>query len=359
MKKLTIQSGQGSYSVDFFDEITSAVAAASNLALSAIIIDGNVASLYREQLQPLLGKIPFLEIAATEDEKTLSGVARVLSFFQENNLTRNSIVLAIGGGITQDITSFSSHIYYRGIRWAFIPTTLLSMGDSCIGAKCGINFNAYKNQLGVFHSPAHIFVCSQFASTLSERDILSGYGEMLKLILTGSEKSFLTYQEAFKEKYPDLSEANHFIFECLKVKKAVIEADEYELDYRRILNYGHTFGHALESMSNYEIPHGLAVAWGMDMINFLGWKYGFTQEQDFLRLHDFIARYFSLKISFPIDSKKLVDMTRRDKKVTQGKANLVFLRGMGDLVIQAIDYNEKLYDLTEEFLEKYNVFHWD
>lgn len=359
MNELTIKSGQGDYRVEFFDSIKELINVVLETDVSAIVIDENVLSIYAETLAPLLDKIPVLSIPATEEEKALSGVEKVLAFFQERNLTRNSTVLAIGGGIIQDIVTFSAHVYYRGIHWTFIPTTLLSMGDSCIGAKCGINFKTYKNQLGVFHAPARVFICSQFTSTLTERDVRSGFGEMLKLILTGSEELFQRYQTAFQNGLPTSSETNQFIFESLNVKRGVIEIDEYESDYRRILNYGHTFGHALESLTRYEIPHGLGVAWGVDLANFLGWQVGVTREADFHRIHEFILRNFRFHLPAPVDSRSLVDMTKRDKKVTQGKANLILLQNVGGLVIKAMNYDETLYRLVDEYMREFNVVHWD
>jgi len=359
MKTLDIKSGQGNYQVDFYNSINDLLQAVLNVPASAIVIDQNVASLYREELQPFTDTIPILEISATEDEKTLVGIEKTLEFFQNNNLTRSSAVFAVGGGIIQDIVTFSAHVYYRGISWMFIPTTLLSMCDSCIGAKCGINFKAHKNQLGVFQSPTHVFICSQFMNTLAERDIRSGYGEMLKLILTGSEELFQQYKTAFETGLPSLNEANRFIYESLNIKKKVIEIDEYELDLRRILNYGHTFGHALESLTGYEIPHGSSVAWGVDLVNFLGWHYGITPAADFYRIHEFIMSHFRFHLSAPVNGRHLVDMTRRDKKVLQGMANLIFLQTPGDLVIVPIEYDEKLYSLVDIFLKEHNVIYWD
>ena len=358
MDNLYIKSGQGDYYVDFLGSIDQLIKTLSKAEFSAILIDENVKTIYHEKMDALFEKVPTLAIPATEEEKTLTGIEKVLSFFQEKNLTRNSVVLAIGGGIIQDIVTFSAHIYYRGIRWMFVPTTLLSMGDSCIGAKCGINFKAYKNQLGVFQSPRHVFICSQFTLTLTERDIHSGFGEILKLILTGSESLF-QYQTAFQPGLPNQDETTQFIFESLNVKRQVIEADEYETDYRRILNYGHTFGHALESLTHYEIPHGLGVAWGLDLANFLGWQLGVTSEADFHRIHTFVKEHFGFHLSNPVESRQLVDMTKRDKKVIQGRANLILLQEVGNLIIKPTDYDDNLYNLVEQYMKEFNVVHWD
>jgi 3-dehydroquinate synthase len=186
MQSLLIHSKQDDYQVEFIDNLKDIVDKLLSIPLSVLLIDRNVANLYQAEIHPLLSNIPTLILDATEEEKTLVGVQKILDFFQDCNCNKQSKVIAIGGGIIQDLAAFSCHLYYRGLKWFFIPTTLLSMTDSCIGAKCGINFNNFKNQLGAFHSPAQIFVSSQFLNTLSDLDIQSGYGEILKLFLTGS-----------------------------------------------------------------------------------------------------------------------------------------------------------------------------
>ncbi len=359
MEPLVIRSGQGEYRVDFFNSFPELVKSILENHVNVIVVDQNINILYGEVLKEILKSVPVFIIDATEEEKTLQGIEKVLSFFQESNLTRQSTVLAIGGGIIQDIVTFSSHIYYRGIRWMLVPTTLLSMGDSCIGAKCGINFKNHKNQLGIFQSPAHVFICPEFIRTLAERDVRSGYGEMLKLMLTGPQELYQNYALTLGKGFPSLAEAQKFIFESLKVKKQVIEEDEYEHDYRRILNFGHTFGHALESLTHYEIPHGSGVAWGVDLANYLSWKMGLLEEDYFKSIHAFIAEQFSFRLSCPIDVNALIRETKQDKKVTHGKANLVLLQHPGKLAIVPVEYDEQFTRLISEYFRDYNVIYWD
>lgn len=359
MESLLIHSGQGDYSVNFFENLGEMEVVVLEQSVNAIVIDHNVANLYQEQLNLILARIPVLFMDATEEGKTLQGIEKTLSFYQENNLTRQSIVLAIGGGIIQDIVTFSSHIYYRGIRWMFIPTTLLSMGDSCIGAKCGINFENHKNQLGVFQSPSRVFICPKFTLTLSERDVRSGYGEILKLMLTGSRVLYENYAQIISKGNPSLAETQQFIFESLNVKKQVIEKDEYEFDYRRILNFGHTFGHALESVTHYEIPHGSAVAWGLDLANYLSYEMDLLTKDDFNTIHAFIYEHFRFHLSQPVNLDDLIQATRRDKKVAQGKAHLIFMRSPGNLQIFPVEYDKHLTHLVSEYFRKYNVIYWN
>jgi 3-dehydroquinate synthase len=270
---------------------------------------------------------------------------------------RQSTVVAIGGGIIQDIATFTAHIFYRGIKWIHVPTTLLAMSDSCIGAKCGINFGAFKNQLGVFHSPTRVLICHKFLDTLFDKDIRSGYGEILKLLLTGSPELFANLQKRLDESGFRNPELPALIYQCLNVKKGVIEADEYETDLRRILNYGHTFGHALEAVTEYEVPHGLAVAWGIDLANFISLRCDLLKEADFRSIHDFVARHFSFRVSRLVSAAELIQGARRDKKVSAGKLNLILLDRPGSLQIVPSAFDATLEANVAEYLGKHNVIH--
>lgn len=357
---LPIHSGQGDYAVSFPESLAALVESMMQLPKSIVIIDRNVVAKYADALAPLLSTRPTLLVDATEDEKTPAGVTRVWEFFQKSDATKQTNVIVLGGGIIQDIAQFAAHNYYRGLRWHFAPTTLLGQADSCIGAKCGINLGAFKNQLGVFHSPSQVWICLSFLDTLTDVELLSGYGEIVKLHLTRSgPEYFRELAEAVNRdgwRNPHLA---RFIRQSLEVKKAVIEEDEYESNLRRILNYGHTFGHSLEAITRHGIPHGIAVAWGVDLVNFLALRRGLITEEHFLEVHAFIARNFSWSLPRSVTADELIAGTRRDKKVADGKVSLVFPDRLGGLKIVPTPYDAELTRDVSDYLARYNVVHWN
>jgi len=357
---LDIISGQKNYSVTFPETIRSLVQEMEKVSDSLVIIDEAVARIHSQDLSPLLSERKILSVPATEDEKTPAGVNRAWEFFQKSNATKQTSILVIGGGIIQDIAQFACHNYYRGLKWHFAPTTLLSQADSCIGAKCGINLGAFKNQLGVFHSPAHVWICPQFLETLDDTEIRSGYGEIIKLHLTRSES------ELFRELAVSIRAdgwrgplLGKFIRQSLEVKKSVIEEDEYEKDLRRILNYGHTFGHALEAMTNHSIPHGIAVAWGIDLINYISMRRGVLDEKSFIEVHDFLREHYYWKIPTEVTAGELILGARRDKKVADGKVNLVLAADIGKLTIAPTEFDDELLADVTSYLENHNVISWN
>jgi 3-dehydroquinate synthase len=168
---------------------------------------------------------------------------------------------------------------YRGVDWVHIPTTLLAQGDSCIGSKTSINFGKFKNQLGNFFSPKQIFIDVNFLKTLDKADLISGLGEMAHYFLVSSCEDFLYFKSEYHNAQNNLNILKDLIIRSLEIKKSYIEIDEFDQNERQVFNYGHSFGHALESLTNYRIPHGIAVSIGMDMSNFMSVKYGYMTEE--------------------------------------------------------------------------------
>lgn len=358
MKKFKIKSGQGAYLVEFLDKTSLVNQKISQFKNPVIIIDENLIPLYKNLAQ-LSFKYPTLKLKANEKTKTLEGIAQVISFLQKHKCTKETTLVAIGGGIIQDVVTFTAHVYFRGIKWVFFPTTLLSMTDSCIGAKTGINFGPYKNQLGVFHSPSYIGIAFDFLKTLGKTDILSGSGEILKLLLTGPKKQFDNYiLSVNKTGIKNNKDLHKFIKQSLIIKKEVIEDDEYEADRRRVLNYGHTFGHALESVTKNEIPHGIAVAWGIDVENYLAFKKGVLSEKNYQEIHWFIKKHFPFTMRSKYSVPALIKASLRDKKVMQGKLILALLKQPGNIIIDKVSPDTKLSQEIKNYLKNEDVLHW-
>ena len=351
MDPLVVQSSQGPYTVGFDRSLGELVAHLGAIQSSVVLVDRSIITHYSVPLRALLESRPVYVIEANEDEKTLEGCARALTFLQQSNASRQTQVIAIGGGIVQDIATFCTHVYYRGLQWTYVPTTLLGMADSCIGAKASINFNGFKNQLGVFHSPSGVRICEAFLATLPDEEVRSGYGEIVKLHLAGSREAFTGMARTLDAGGFRNEQLSGFVRASLLIKKAVIEVDEFDNGIRRTLNYGHTFGHALEAVTHHAVPHGLAVVWGMDLINFIGVKRGLLAQADFDAIHAVFARHYAFALPRPIGAPELLAATRRDKKIKDGRLTLVIPSTPGNLRIVSQAYTPELEGWIADYLE--------
>ncbi len=209
-------------------------------------------------------------IMSSEAVKTLSTVGEVLTFMADNKMTARSQLHVVGGGVVQDIATMAASIYKRGTPWVYIPTTLQSMMDSCIGGKSSINHGAHKNILGNFHPPAHVIIDTDFLASLSIVDLVCGLVEGAKICVAannGSLQHFLQVASGLDIPYNSTQQElwDEIIHLSLSQKKTFIEEDEFDRGSRRLLNFGHTFGHALESTSDFLLPHGIGVGLGMMM----------------------------------------------------------------------------------------------
>ena len=278
-KKLKIKASPDSYNVSIsnatpYKMIKEMLKKVDNPVL---LIDSKIYRLYFKNVN--LQNTKIYKIVANEDNKNIDVSIKFTEFLSLKKITKSSTIIVVGGGIIQDIAAFSCAIYKRGIDWIYFPTTFLAMTDSCIGAKTALNYKKIKNFHALFSAPKSIIINTKFLDTLSLDEIASGLGESLKLSIIGGPKA-LTFFEKHIDKAldGDVQSRTKIILMSLLVKKAVIEKDEFEKYHRRSLNYGHSFGHAIEPIAKYKIPHGVAVVLGILVENIISTKkYGLSQ----------------------------------------------------------------------------------
>jgi 3-dehydroquinate synthase len=302
---------------------------------ACFIIDENVWKFYSNSLLKELPDADIVILPINEDRKNLDSVQELYAQLVTRPAKRNLTLVSIGGGILQDITGFTASTLYRGIHWIFVPTTLLSQADSCIGSKTSLNYGGYKNIVGTFYPPEQVHIFPLFLKTQQDVDFYSGYGEVIKLHLLGGEN---LYHELSKSQSLILSRQPeallHAIQASLNVKLGYISGDEFDTGRRNLLNYGHDFGHALESTSNFEVPHGQAVIFGMMVANKVARNRGLLDKA----LESEITQNLllpSLKIRPPreaLDPEKIVSAMKNDKKRTGDLLALIMLQTSYDFL---------------------------
>ena len=354
MDVLKIKSNLYDYEVEFIPDFAEKLNSFGKNAF--FVIDKKVCDLYKKDFSNIDNeKVFFMD--ADEHKKNMTTVMEIVSFMQDIGVKKNWKIICFGGGITQDVTTLAANLFLRNVEWYFFPTTLLSMCDSCIGGKCGINFRNVKNQLGVFYPPKKIFIDTRFIETLSDEDYINGWGEILKFSLTSDIKF---YEKLKSEKqYIPCPNIAYYIHRGLLEKKRIIEEDEFESDLRRLLNYGHTFGHALEAYTSNEVPHGKGVIWGIDVANFLSLKEGLISEELYLDIKSLIRKNF-IKEEIVIDQpEKLFELVKTDKKFRDGKINFALLETLGHLAIHPLPVNAHTYALFTEYLRDTHEYYCD
>lgn len=323
---MVIQSHKGPYTVVFDNEFLTRDSSTFD-GVSHYLVDANVARLYQGQLHPVLNHPHAIIIEATEENKSIEKVIPVIEKLVANKARRDHVLTAIGGGIIQDITCFIASTLLRGMPWRFIPTTLLAQADSCIGSKSSINLGATKNILGTFNPPNEIHVCSDFIDTLEHKEILSGIGEILKVHAIDGPEAFDRVAEDYDRLLDDRSVLLGYIRAALEIKKRFIEVDEFDRGIRNIFNYGHSFGHAIESATDFEVPHGIAVSMGMDMANRIAVLRGLLPYVQYERMHGTLSRNYSPYARADIPLESLISALMKDKKNTSTTLGLVFVVG--------------------------------
>ena len=344
----SVNSHKGAYHV-MFDMSLNEVVKKYIQDVDFLVIDKNVYEKYPIFSQSVDYERTYV-LTAGEETKTLQTCQELISILISSGFKRNHKLVAVGGGITQDVTSFTASVLFRGVGWKFFPTTLLAQADSCIGSKTSINFSNTKNLLGSFHPPEQIICCTEFLKTLSIGDIKSGIGEILHYYIY-SDSNLL---EEMTREYEQLIEnpcefMGRYVEESLLIKREMIQRDEFDKGERRVFNYGHTFGHAIEALSDYEVSHGLAVTIGMDIANYISLKNNIIDEDTYLYFNKHLEKNL---IPYYIGIDRIDDycnLLMKDKKNTDNDIVCILPYGIKDLKITKISENNT--DITIDKLK--------
>lgn len=309
------------------------------------LIDEKVYALYRDPIDRFTGDRLKILVPVSEESKTLPYVMTIYQTLFENDFKRGDTLFTIGGGVLQDIGGFIAATVYRGVKWIHAPTTLVSQADSCIGSKVALNFNSWKNQIGTFYPPDEIYIDAHFISTLSERDFRSGLGEIIKVHLMERGESFEWLSTYLNSKdLGEVSNVSQLIVNSLRIKKTYVEADEFDFGKRNLLNYGHCFGHALESASHFSISHGEAVLLGIVFANLISSFRGILKDDENQKIEKEIRRYV-YKFDFSsICVSHIISNMKRDKKRVGKKLSMILLHEVGLL--------QKHDDVEEDEIQK-------
>lgn len=301
-----------------------------------VITDHNVAKIYQANLEEILCdfKVSFVVVSAGEEAKSMAVYESVINTLMDNNMKRTDLLIAFGGGVIGDLAGFVASTLYRGVPYIQIPTTLLAQVDSSIGGKTAINSQKGKNMIGTFYQPKFVLIDPDFLKTLSDFEYKNGMAEVIKSAFIGDP----VLQEKLLTGHIKTLE---MIERSIQVKRQVVLIDEFDLNERMFLNFGHTFGHALEKQSNYQVAHGFAVAEGMLMATHIGEKLGYTPKSIFKSLKILLEKFdLGLLNTNPIP---LIEDVFFDKKNTHGQLKMVFISDIGKPMIKPIT-KEVLYE---------------
>jgi len=331
---LHVKTSQGTYDIWIQRGALHRAGEVFNLSRKVLIVtDSGVPEDYAMTIASQCDDAVLFVFEQGESSKTLTTYSGILEALTMNAFTRTDCVVAVGGGVVGDMTGFAAATYMRGIDFYNIPTTLLSQVDSSIGGKTAVDFMGYKNLVGAFYQPRGVLIDPQVLETLTPRHITNGLAEVIKMAATCDEELFHLLEAAeFSESVLD-----EVIIRALQIKKQVVEADERESGLRKVLNYGHTLGHAIESITTPSLFHGECVALGM-----LPMCAPAVRD----RLKHTLERW-GLPTEFSFKSEQLIQVCRHDKKTAGDTISVVFVPEIGYYDIKQMSFGE-FEDLVRE-----------
>lgn len=321
-----------------------------------IVTDSNVNGIYTDQILAIVKEyskaVYTFEFNAGEVYKNLDTVYSLYEKLIEWKFDRKDILIALGGGVVGDLTGYVAATYLRGISFIQMPTTLLSMVDSSIGGKTGVDFKGFKNMIGAFHQPSAVYINVNTLKTLPKNHFYNGMAEIIKhgLILDTDYTNWLKDNETSIHDF-ETSLISQMIYQSCLIKRDVVEKDPKEQGDRALLNFGHTIGHAIEKAMNFELLHGECVSLGMVASSYISMKHGLLSSNELSFIINMLRDYhLPVKLSTSIDIESVLDNITRDKKQESGKLKFILLKDMGQAFIETDVSTEEIKEAIEYIL---------
>jgi len=341
MQSITVNLKQRSYSIDIERGAISTFAdrhsKMDQVSRWMIITQPNLVDDYGTLLLMSMKKVglpcDLITVPCGESAKSISQIEKLYRQLLSNNCDRNTLLIALGGGVVGDVTGFVASTYMRGIKYIQFPTTLLAMIDSSIGGKTGVNLLEGKNLVGAIYQPKKVIIDPNLLDTLPKREKVSGFAEMLKYGLIRDKEFFRKISDgSLPNNLNDESLLEESIARSCKIKANIVATDEYESGLRRILNFGHTIGHAFETLTNDGVlRHGEAVAYGMLCSGYISFKKGLISKSEWNEIEGTLRKLSLPKFDIP-DHDEILKTIRHDKKNYEGKLHFVLLDGIGNAI---------------------------
>ncbi|MBD5088359.1 MAG: 3-dehydroquinate synthase [Clostridiales bacterium] len=314
-----------------------------------IVSDTTISHFYMEEVVDIAkdyaSVVETFTLKPGEEYKNLESVYQLYEYLIASKFDRKDFLIALGGGVVGDLTGYVAATYLRGISFIQLPTTLLSMVDSSIGGKTGVDFQAYKNMIGAFKQPKAVYINTATLKTLDDRIYFSGFGEVTKYGYI-QDTEFNTWIKEHIEGLcqRDLDILEYMIYRSCDNKRIVVEEDPKELGIRATLNFGHTLGHAIEKMMHFKLLHGECVSIGMVAAAYISYKHGYLSMADIEQMKDTLSR-LHLPVSVQnLDEQELIEITKNDKKMEAGKIKFILLEEIGKSIIDSTVTTEEMLE---------------
>ena len=360
MEKLDVKKdGEFCYSIRFEKDFSYLAEEISKLGFIGhklcVVTDSNVAPLYLEAVKNVLmdrsDQVYEFVIPAGEQNKPLDNIKKLYEYLILNRFDRKDCLVALGGGVIGDMTGYAAATYLRGIDFVQVPTTLLSQVDSSIGGKTGVDFDSYKNMVGAFHMPRLVYMNLSVLNTLSDEQFSCGMGEILKHGLIKNREYFTWCMDnADKIQERDYETLLYMIKESCKIKRDVVEKDPTEKGDRALLNFGHTLGHAVEKLKNFEMLHGQCVAVGAVAAMKLSAMRGNVLEEDVANSEKCFEKFGLPVRAEGITAEQILQISKSDKKMEAGKIKFVLLQEVGNAYVDKTVTDEELMQASKYIL---------